>query len=376
VGLVTGPQLIDDTFTMTIHAENITDRDQWSALLSDLPAAHILQSWEWGDFKQATTGWVPYRYAFRRGGQIVAAASIGVRQVGPFRLMYAPKGPALDYTDGELSKQVIDWLMTYARQERTVWLKIDPDVAQATGEPGSDEDTLYLPGQQLQQLLRQRGWYFSDDQVQFRNTIVIDLRASEDDLLMQMSQNTRRKVRQAEKKEVSLRPATPDDLPVLYQLYAETGQRDGFLIRPYAYYASLWRDFMQRGLAHAIIAEYAGAPIAHVILFRFGQTCWYFYGASSEAERQRMPNYALQWAAMRWAKAQGCIRYDMWGAPNDFSESDPMWGVYQFKRGFRGTVVRHIGAWDYAPYGMLYRAYTRGWPRLRGWLRQRRTASA
>jgi hypothetical protein len=26
-----------------------------------------------------------------------------------------------------------------------------------------------------------------------------------------------------------------------------------------------------------------------------------------------------------------------------------MWGVYEFKRGFKGEVRRHIGAWDYAP---------------------------
>ncbi|HRF41316.1 MAG TPA: peptidoglycan bridge formation glycyltransferase FemA/FemB family protein, partial [Saprospiraceae bacterium] len=52
------------------------------------------------------------------------------------------------------------------------------------------------------------------------------------------------------------------------------------------------------------------------------------------------PNYLLQWEAMRWAKAHGCTRYDLWGAPDIFDESDGMWGVYQFKRGFRGTVNR------------------------------------
>jgi lipid II:glycine glycyltransferase (peptidoglycan interpeptide bridge formation enzyme) len=85
-----------------------------------------------------------------------------------------------------------------------------------------------------------------------------------------------------------------------------------------------------------------------------------------------MPNYLLQWEAMRWAKAHGYTIYDMWGAPNEFLESDNMWGVYQFKRGFRGTVTRHIGAWDYAPYPLLYKAYTELYPRLITWLRGRR----
>ena len=122
---------------------------------------------------------------------------------------------------------------------------------------------------------------------------------------------------------------------------------------------------MRAGLAHALIAEVEGTPVAHVILFHFGRTCWYFYGASGDLHRDKMPNYLLQWRAMTWAKAQGCTVYDMWGAPDAFVESDPLWGVYNFKRGFRGVVVRHIGAWDYAPYPPLYTLYTRVMPGVR-----------
>ena len=47
-----------------------------------------------------------------------------------------------------------------------------------------------------------------------------------------------------------------------------------------------------------------------------------------------MPNHLLQWEAIRWAKAQGCKAYDFWGAPDEFVESDRMWGVWRFKEGF------------------------------------------
>ena len=68
-----------------------------------------------------------------------------------------------------------------------------------------------------------RGWRFSDDQVQFRNTITVDLTRSEDDLLAAMSQNTRRKVRTAEKRRRHRPRGTTDDLPTLYDLYRATG---------------------------------------------------------------------------------------------------------------------------------------------------------
>lgn len=123
---------------------------------------------------------------------------------------------------------------------------------------------------------------------------------------------------------------------------------------------------MRAGLANALIAEVNGVAISHVILFHFGRKCWYFYGASANEERQRMPNYALQWAAIRWAKARGYETYDMWGAPDAFDESDSLWGVYQFKRGFRGRLTRHIGAWDFAPHPTLYYLYHQFVPRLLG----------
>lgn len=331
----------------------------------------MLQTWEWGEFKRATTGWIPHRIAFKRDNTIVAMASIGIRSIGPLKVMYVSKGPALDYSDEQLAADVLDYLQAFARKQFAIWLKIDPDVIAATGVPDEDDDTVDTYGQIVIDTLKSRGWQFSDDQVQFRNTVNIDLMQDEDTILMQMSQNTRRKVRTAEKKDVTIRPATTDDLSILYELYQATGERDDFLIRPFDYYRQAWRDFMAAGLAHALIAEYDGQPIAHVILFHFGQKCWYFYGASSNEERNRMPNYALQWEAMKWAKAQGYTTYDMWGAPNTFDESDSMWGVYEFKRGFRGTVTRHIGAWDYAPYQPLYSIYTQLWPRILSWMRRR-----
>lgn len=351
------------------------DRAAWNQALRPLPCAHVLQTWEWGEFKRRTTGWRPERFAYRRGGAIVAAAQVLTRRLGPLRVMYVPKGPALDYTDAGLLAAVLDHLQGLARRRGALWLKIDPDVVAGRGVPGAEDAHDDPLGQTVMQTLAARGWRFSHSQVQFRNTITIDLTRPAEDILMGMHQSTRRKVRVAEKKGVTVRQATPEDIPTLYDLYRATGERDGFLIRPLDYYREAWEAFMRAGLAHALLAEYQGHPLAHVILLHFGPKCWYFYGASSNEERQRMPNHALQWAAMQWARAQGYATYDLWGAPDVFHESDRMWGVYQFKRGFGGTVVRHIGAWDYAPLPPLYRAYEALMPRLLGWLRRSQTGT-
>jgi lipid II:glycine glycyltransferase (peptidoglycan interpeptide bridge formation enzyme) len=82
-----------------------------------------------------------------------------------------------------------------------------------------------------------------------------------------------------------------------------------------------------------------------------------------------MPSYALQWAAMRWAKARGCGSYDLWGVPDaetdvlesDFAtRKDGLWPVYRFKRGFGGRLERNAGAWErvYLPWAhQLYQHF-------------------
>ena len=56
----------------------------------------------------------------------------------------------------------------------------------------------------------------------------------------------------------------------------------------------------------------------------------------------------------------------MWGIPDadvetleaDFeTRSDGLWGVYGFKRGWGGQVVRSLGAWDMRYNGIIYQVY-------------------
>jgi len=253
-------------------------------------------------------------------------------------------------------------LQDVARHHHAIFIKIDPDVCL--------EDPSH-PAAQVITSLASRGWQLSSEQIQFRNTILIDLTREEDELLMAMKSKTRYNVRLAERRGVEVRLGGPTDLPLFYEMYVETSSRDEFIIRPFAYYRHAWQAFIEANLAHLFIAEYEGLPLAGLILFRFGNKVWYMYGASRDLHRNMMPNHLLQWEAMRWAKAQGCTVYDMWGAPDVLDESDPMWGVYRFKEGFGGQFVRHLGAYDHPASRLLYQFYTATVPHYLEMLRKK-----
>ncbi len=341
----------------------IQNRQFWQAALIQQPTAHILQTWEWGEFKAQTLGWQPLRYAYQTAeGDVRGVASVLKQQMAGVSVLYVPKGPALAYDDTATLTAILDHLQQLARQHRAIWIKIDPDLPLGTGIPAAPDAQANPLGEQTQAELRRRGWQFSAEQIQFRNTLTLDLTQSEEDLLAQMNQSTRRKIRQAEKAGVSVRAAElhsedSPDLATLYRLYQVTGERQGFIIRPADYYHLAWGIMARAGLAQGFIAEVEEEAVAGLVLFLTSPKAWYFYGMSSPAKREAQPNYLLQWTAIRWAKAAGYPIYDWWGAPDNFIESDSMWGVYRFKDGFGGQVVRHLGAWDYTPFPPLYWGY-------------------
>jgi lipid II:glycine glycyltransferase (peptidoglycan interpeptide bridge formation enzyme) len=269
------------------------------------------------------------------------------------RLLYVPKGPILNYSDDALVDHVLADLEAVARRMRALFIKIDPEVE--VGTPKSNR---------LLASLRRHGWRRSEEEIQFRNTILIDLTPTLDDLLMGMKSKWRYNVRLAKRKGVTVRRGTSDDLPLLYEMYEETANRSGFVIRPEAYYRDAWGSFIEKGLAQPFIAEVEGEPVAMVIIYRFGERAIYMYGASRTVHRDKMPNNLLQWKAIQWAKKRGCAIYDMWGAPDELDESDPMWGVYRFKKGFGGEFVEHIGAWDYPASRFGYSVYRVAKPRI------------
>ena len=368
----------------------------WNARITTLPDSHLLQTAEWGRFK-ALYGWEVLPQLWLASGERydtgneplseeVRAAALVLQRTTAFgwlpfnlRLLYVPKGPLLDWSDLPVRRKVLADLKQLAHQQRAIFIKIDPDIRLGTGVPGGPDELPDPTGQAVEEDLQASGWRYSPEQVQFRNTVLIDLVHPEEELLAVMKQKTRYNIRLSVKKGVTVRPGEAADLETLYLMYAETSVRDGFVIRDRAYYLQLWNSFISAGMAEPLVAEWGGQPVAGLVLFHFAGRAYFLHGMSRDEHREKMPGYLLQWEAMRRAKALGCRTYDLWGAPEIFAERDPLWGVYRFKDGFNGQVVRTLGAYDYPINPVAYRLYTQVLPRLLDVMRRlgrRRTAQS
>ncbi|NLE46740.1 MAG: peptidoglycan bridge formation glycyltransferase FemA/FemB family protein [Chloroflexi bacterium] len=326
--------------------------ERWDQFVQSHVNAHILQTSLWGDLK-ARFGWEVERIGLSAHGSLVAGAQILYRRLpaGIGRLAYIPRGPLVDWQAPSQTRATLEAVERAARARGAIAITFEPELCD---NPAHSK------------LLQGLGFRSAPLTVQPRRTLIVDITPDEDTILAGMKSKTRYNVRLAARKGVTVRTAEAADLATFNALMATTGERDAFGVHTPEYYQLAYELFVPRGWARLLLAEIEGEAVAAVMIFAIRDRSWYFYGASGDAHREKMPTYLLQWEGMRWARSLGCTSYDLWGVPDadeatlegEFSgRSDGLWGVYRFKRGFGGTLVRTVGAWDHVCSPLRYGLY-------------------
>jgi lipid II:glycine glycyltransferase (peptidoglycan interpeptide bridge formation enzyme) len=338
----------------------------------------LLQSRFWAEFR-GQLGWQPRAFSCRSGGLgswgsrdfslLVLLRALPLRQ----RLAYIPHGPevpAPELEDGRLLAALAEALRPHLAG--CLFLRFDLPWALRPEAGGADPTAG----------LRAAGLRRAPMDVQPPDTVVLDLGYEEESLLAAMKAKTRYNIGLAAKKGVRVEEGGAADLPAWYELYRQTARRDRITLHDYEYYRRQF-ELAQAGGAAAgggvarggpelklLLARHEGDLLAGILLAVHGRAATYLYGASSDAKRNLMPAYALQWEAIRIARARGCLTYDLFGIPPSPDPAHPMHGLYRFKTGFGGRMVNRPGCWDFPYRRAAYAAYAAA-ERARAWYYRR-----
>lgn len=277
-------------------------------------------------------------------------------------IAYVPYGPELHPSDDnqgvfleELSESVRPFL-----PDTTIMIRFDLfwDSLWVDEEDFYDEDGYWLgpPEKRIQELrlnFKTENWLLRKSACNSlpSNTVFLDLRKSEEALLMSMKSKTRYNIRLSGRKGVKVRKTGWDDLDVWYDLYRETALRNGIYLHDQSYFRAVLKAkatcTKSPAKVHLLIAEVGNTPLAAIFLVISGRRATYLYGASSSTKRHLMGSYAVQWRAITLAKEEGCTEYDMFGIAPRPDPNHPMCGLHRFKTGFGGTIHHSLGSWDY-----------------------------
>jgi peptidoglycan pentaglycine glycine transferase (the first glycine) len=248
-------------------------------------------------------------------------------------IFVAPEGPVLPWEDDELCRRGIDAILEFVQTRGSeygvIGIRLEPRLPQ----PGSP--ALLTFGRAPVDLLP-------------IETLYVDLRPDYEQLLAAMKPKGRYNIRLSKRRGVSVHSSTDlADIKIFYNLVRETASRDGFFLEPYTFFNALAETLIPSGIAQLLLAEHEGDIVGTLLLVTYGHRATYLYGGIANAKRNVMAGYALQWRAMKQAKAAGCTEYDFYGYDRFMSPANRYARFSKFKSQFGGEPRRFIGAYDY-----------------------------
>ncbi len=199
---------------------------------------------------------------------------------------------------------------------------------------------------------------YEDPYTEPRNTLCIDLRPSEAQILAQMKPKGRYNIRVAQKHGVAVIEDSSDQgLVDFLRIQRRTAVRQDIERKPPSYFRNLVSSVSPARNISVFFAEYRGRRLATALVVYFGRRATYFFGGSLALHRGVMAPYLLHFEIMRRAKALGYEWYDLWGvAPED--EPNHAWqNISVFKRKFGGLEVELVPTLDYIYDSAAYDHY-------------------
>ena len=231
-----------------------------------------------------------------------------------------------------------------------------------------------------------------------------------DDIMNDMTNTTKRMIRKNEKNGVVVRDGSYEDLEEFKKVADQTGENRGFATRPLDYLQSMYRELDKGHHIKLVFAdlliedklndykseykkvkdeydkliedanngvmrlsestkkakeddleridkcvkeyqelydEYGSkTTLGAVIYIIYNNEVMSFIGGNYDHLLKFQPFYTIHYEMIKYAIDNKFEYYNFYGISSNLTPSDPMYGVYQFKRGFGGQVVELIGEYD------------------------------
>lgn len=318
----------------------------WDSFLEATPYTGFMQSSWWAEFR-APMGYEHFGVTLKDEGAIVGGAMVAKWSYAPGSCFYyIQDGPVLPHDEqaaGEVFQAILGIVDQHRRDEEEV-------VSHLRIEPRWERLPNFVHGFHPPT--------FSDDYMEPRNTLCVDLRLSEEEILAQMKPKGRYNIRVAQKHGVAVVEDTTDHgLADFLRIQRRTTVRQRIGAKPPSYFRTLLSLLSSARKISIYFAEYQGRRLSTALVVHFGRRATYFFGGSLALHREVMAPYLLHFEIMRRARAAGHEWYDLWGiAPQD-DPDHPWQNISIFKRKFGGLELNLVPTLDYVYDSAAYEHY-------------------
>lgn len=375
------------------------------SFVSHHPLISLLQSSNWSKVKD---NWHSCICGVENEkGELVASALILKKKAFlGYSMMYIPRGPILDYENKELVEFYFDHLKKFARQQRVIYIKMDPYILvndsylnhEVNQNPSIDiildhmKDTgaIHLGFPKLM-----------ENTIQPRYCAVIP---KHEHWYEELSKKTHKELEIANKKKIEVMMGGNEYLESFSDLMKKTQERKGVSLRHSSYFQKIlevYGDDAKLFMAHvnlkdlyeetllkfqsnglelkqcpinakkklfslnetnaSIIRELNeieeerktmgdSVVVCGVLFVKFGDTCDILYAGMDTTFKRYMAPIKTWYTAAKYGFDQGCIRCDLGGVEGTLND-----GLTHFKSGLHPLMKEFIGEFDLPVYKYMYK---------------------
>lgn len=313
-----------------METRKIKEKSIWEDFLLRRQEKTFLQSWNWGEFQKMMGNkiWRFGVYNDKGLSSVALVAKVAARR-GTFLLVsHGPVGKkeGLDILLSELKK--------IAKEEGASFIRISP---------------IWERSEENNKIFRRLGFKKAPIHMHPEASWKLDIRPSEEELLMNMRKTTRYLIRQALKnKDIEIfQSSRIEDIETFDKLYQEVVRTQHFVPFSLDYLKSEFSAFISDNQISLFFGRYKGEIVASAFVL-FWSNIGFYHHAALDPKYHKIPiSYLLQWEAIKEAKRRGCDLYDFWGFVDPKENPKHPWaGPTLFKMGFGGEPHLYVKTQD------------------------------
>ncbi len=311
---------------------NANNREEWDNFITSHKESNFLQSWDFYEFHLARGKKVVRRILTDEDNKIIAAYAGVVETAKRGTYMAIAGGPILDWGDKKVVEKVFSDIKSHGTEQNCAFVRARPQ--------------LELSKKSLE-LMEKLGLKRAPMYLSVEYAGILDLEKSEEEILAGASQGFRRKLRKAEKAEISVETSSdPKIVKTFYDLEVSHAKRQGFVAFSENFLKKQFEAFSKNNEVLMYIAKKDGEILAMNFMIFYGPEASYHYGVSSDLGTKYSAAPLLHNKAMDEARKRGCIRYNLWGIVGLEEKSHRFYGVSEFKRSFGCEELKYTPAHD------------------------------
>lgn len=384
------------------------EEEEYRVFWENHPLKTFLSAPEIGKLRQKS-GWLVFYVGVKIKKELVAATMLVAhkRHFGKFEF-YAPRGILIDYHDEKLCSFFFTEIKNFIKKQGGYIFRMDPyiiykerDIDGNIVTDGVDNSFFvdYLLRVGFRRVadadMEQVGWMFS-----------LPLEGkSKEQILKEMKPNTRNTIRKTEKIGITIKELGYEELERFQNIMVETGERKNFSVRSVSYFQQMYQLFHEQGEVKYYVTElnlkeyikrleqdkktadekYAGLSDAKYnegqkknllneiasfekrieeakkiqkdkktdVITLSGSMFMviepeiiYLSSGNYEEFMKFNSQYLLQWMMIQYGLEHNFKKHNFYGIPANIADHPKDYGIYEFKRGFNGTVEELIGEFE------------------------------